>query len=95
MRGIVAMTANVIVPSNPADKETILNAIKEADACLFRIESEKDQIKAIIEKLDEDFPDLGKKYINKMIRTYHKQNFEVVAAESDDFIELYTAIVNK
>lgn len=89
------MTATIIVPSNPSDQDKILDAVKEADACLIRIAAEKDQIKAIVDQLHEDFPDIGKKHINKVIRTYHKQNFNVVEAESEDFSTLYTTIVKQ
>lgn len=85
--------ATIIVPSNPADQKTILDAVKEADACLVRVAGEKEQIKAIVEDLHTKFPDIGKKHINRMIRTYHKQNFNVVEAESEDFSALYTTIV--
>jgi len=89
------MTAvsQVVVPSNPADQKKILEAVKEADESLLRIESERDQIKAIVESLSEDFPDLNKKYIRKMIKTYHKQNLETEVAEMEDFTTLYEAIV--
>ena len=91
---MAAVPAAIIVPTNPVDQKTILDAIKEADDCLLRVESEKDQIKAIVDALVEQFPDMGgKKYINKMIKTYHKQNFDKESAEHDDFTTLYESIV--
>jgi len=87
------MTNEVIIPTNPADKKTILDAVKEADQCLFRIESEKDQVKAIVDDLAEKFPDLDKKYLKKLITTYHKQNIDKLTAEQEDFVELYEAII--
>lgn len=87
------MTTAITVPSSPADLKHILDAIKEADGSLLRIESEKDQIKAIVEDLVEKFPDIGKKHINKMIKVFHKQNLTVLTGEMSDFEKLYTAIV--
>lgn len=87
------MTKEVVIPTNSVDQQTILEAIKEADNCLIRIESEKDQVKAIIDDLNEKFEGLNKKYIRKLITTYHKQNFEKLTSESADFVELYKAIV--
>ena len=87
------MTTEVIIPTNPADKKIILDAVKEADNCLFRIESERDQVKAIIDSLDEQFPDLGKKYIRRLITTFHKQNIDKLTSEQEDFVQLYEAIV--
>lgn len=87
------MSKTIIVPSNPADQKAILAAIKEMDASMYRMESERDLIKQIIEDLAEKYSDIDKKNIRKMARVYHKQNFNVVEAESADFSELYTAIV--
>jgi hypothetical protein len=82
----------VIVPSNPADRKTILAAIKEADNSLIRIDSERDQIDAIVDDLNEKF-DLPKKQIKKLIATYHKQNFTEFELETSDFSKLYEAII--
>lgn len=86
-------TTTIIIPSNPADQKQILDAIKEADESLFKIEGERGQIKAIIDALADKFPDLDKKNIRRMIITYHKQNFAIIDAESADFAALYTTIV--
>jgi len=83
----------VIIPTNPADIKIIMDAVKEADASLIRIAAERDLIKNIVSDLDEKFPDIGKKYINKTIKTYHKQNFADLQNENEDFVELYDAIV--
>lgn len=87
------MTKQVIIPTSPADQKTILEAVKEADNCLIRIAAEKDQVKAIVDDLAEKFEGLNKKYIRKLISTYHKQNFDKVTAELEDFTELYETIV--
>jgi len=89
----MSVVSVVIVPSNPADQKAILDAIKEADNSMVRIEAERDNIKAIVEDLAEKYEGLGKKYIRRMIRTYHKQNFSTIEAESEDFSKLYTTIV--
>ena len=85
--------SQIVVPSNPADQKTILDAVKEADDSMIRISAERDQIKAIIDDLHEKFPDLNKKYIRKLIKTYHKQNFDKEVGELEDFTQLYEAIV--
>ena len=48
---MATVTKTIVVPSNPADQKAILTALKEADDCMIRIESERDQIKAIIENI--------------------------------------------
>ena len=81
-----------IVPSNPKDCEVILDAIKEADSSLIRIDSEREQIAAIVDEIHEKF-ELPKPQIKRLISTYHKQNFDVLEQELDDFQQLYEAIV--
>jgi len=88
-------TTQIVIPSNPVDQKIILDAVKEADSCLYRIESEKDQIKAIVETLVEKFPDIPKKHFNKMFKIYHKANFNVVEGENADFSVLYETIVGQ
>ena len=85
--------STVIVPTNPADQKIILDAVMEADKSLIRIAGERDLVKKIVEGLTEKFPDISKKYFNKMIKTYHKQNFNEITEESEDFSDLYTTIV--
>jgi len=85
--------STVIVPTNPADQKIILDAVMEADKSLIRIAGEMDLVKKIVEDLTEKFPDISKKYFNKMIKTYHKQNFNEITEESEDFSDLYTTIV--
>ena len=88
-------TPQVIIPSNPVDQKTILDAVKEADNSMYRIESERDQIKVIVDDLAEKFPDLNKKYLRRLIKTYHKANFNVVEGENADFALLYETIVGQ
>lgn len=87
------MTNSVIIPSNPADKKIILDAIMEIDASMIRIAAEKDQIKSIIEATLEKYDGIDKKYIKKMAQVYHKQNFSQVQGDNEDFVELYSSIV--
>jgi len=87
------MTTQIVLPTNPADIKKILAAVKEADESLIRIAAEKDHIKAIVENITDDFPDLNKKFVSKIINMYHKQNLVEVETDHDDLISLYTTIV--
>ena len=89
----MTVTSVVVVPTNPVDQKAILDAVKEADVALISAAGYRSQVKAIVDKLHGDYPDIGKKYFNRMIRTYHKQNFSVIETESEDFSELYSTIV--
>lgn len=83
--------SNIIVPSDPQTKQTILNALKEISNSMTRIDSEKDLIKEIVEEVS-DKTEVPKKYINKLARIYHKQNISEVKAENDDLETLYEAV---
>ena len=84
--------SQIVVPTNPADQKKILDAIKEADNSMMRIAAEKDQIKAIIEDVAEKY-ELPKKYVRKLITSYHKQNLAAIEQENEELVELYNAIV--
>ena len=85
------MSKTVVVPSNPADLKTINSAIKEISDCYVRMASEREAIKDIVDDLSEKF-ELPKKFINKMGKTYFKQNFDKETVEHEDFVDLYTAV---
>lgn len=85
------MTTNIIVPSNPADLLKIKQAIKNASDCLVRIEGEKEELKAIAEMVNEDVA-IPKPIFNKMVRAYHKQEYDKIIADVEDFSALYEAV---
>ena len=62
---------SIIIPSSPADRKTIKDAMTEISNSMVRIESEKAFIKEAIEELN-DKVDIDKKYLNKLARVYHK-----------------------
>ena len=63
------MSKTIVIPSNPAELKTILNAVKEAGDCMMRIAAEREAIKDIVEDLAEKY-ELPKKFINKMIKNF-------------------------
>ena len=75
------------------DKKTINDAIKEASNSLVRIDAERDLIKNIVEDLNNNFK-INKKILSKMIKTYHKQNFQDEVASNDEFETLYQTVVS-
>ena len=85
------MAKEIIIPSNPAELKTIQAAIKEMSDCMIRIQSENEAMKDIVEDLAEKY-ELPKKYIKKMARVYHKQNFDKESVEHEDFADLYVAV---
>ena len=77
--------------SNPKDRDSLLNGIKEMSNSMTRVDAEKDFQKDVIEKLADELS-IDKKYIRKLASIYHKQNFTVVQSEMEEVQELYEAI---
>lgn len=79
--------------SNPVDRKKIKDALQEISDSMTRIEAERDLIKDIVNDVNDNFK-LPKKYINKMARIYHKQNFAKEQQETDELESLYITIVD-
>jgi replication initiation and membrane attachment protein DnaB len=79
--------------SNPEDRKKIKNALQEISGSMTRIEAERDLIKEIVNDVVDNFK-LPKKYVNKMARIWHKQNFQTEKQESEEFENLYITVVN-
>jgi phenylpyruvate tautomerase PptA (4-oxalocrotonate tautomerase family) len=73
------------------DKKQIKSAIQEASNSLLRIDAEKDLIKEITENLFDTYK-IPKKTISKIIRVYHKQNFNEEVASNEEFEDLYQSV---
>ena len=74
------------------DRKKFFNAIKEISASMTRTEAERDLIKEIVKDQSETHQ-IPKKVINKIARTYHKQNLTEVEADHEEFVELYEKVV--
>lgn len=84
--------SEVVIPSNEADREKIMKSIEAISDSLTRIEGEKNWIKEEIAAVSKA-TNVPKKFLNKLARTYHKQNFDNVMKEVEDFEALYDVIV--
>ena len=59
---------------------------------MTRMEGEKDYIKESIAKVAKDLQ-LPKKLVSRMIKVYHKQNYDEEVATHEQFETLYETIV--
>ena len=73
------------------DKKKIKDAMQEASNSLLRIDAERDHIKHITEDIFDNYK-IPKKTISRMIKVYHKQNFQEEVAEHEEFEVLYQNI---
>lgn len=87
-----ASVANIVLPSTPADRQKIKNAIIEGANSLVRIDAEKDAIKAICDSLKEDY-ELPPAVVRQMINVYHKQNLTEVASKTETLVDMYEELI--
>ena len=73
------------------DKAKILGCLQEISNSLTRIEAERDLIKDILQRMQDEF-ELPKKLSRKLAKTYHKRNFEEEVASQNDFVEIYETV---
>jgi hypothetical protein len=78
--------------SSPVDRKKIKDAMQEISNSMTRIDAEKDYIKDAVNELNDQFK-LSKRVLNKMARTFHKQNFLNEQQNHEEFETLYTEIV--
>jgi hypothetical protein len=81
------------IPSNPADRKKIEQALQEISNSLTRSEAERDLIKDIIKTTCEQF-ELDKKIFRRMAKVYHRRNFNEEVAEHEQFEVMYETITN-
>ena len=82
----------ITVPSADSDRKVIYDAVKEMSDSMLRQDSERSLQKDICDRVKDEVG-LEPKYLKKLAKVYHNQNFVQVQTEQDDFIDLYEAIV--
>lgn len=73
------------------DKEKVLGCLQEISNSLTRIEAERDLIKDILQRMQDEF-ELPKKLSRKLAKVYHKRNYEEEIASQNDFVEVYESV---
>jgi hypothetical protein len=85
---------NIVIPSNPTEREAIKSSMKEISDVMTMIEAKRqfitDEIKALSEKYK-----LPARFLRKMARAYHSQTFQKEKQEMLDFEALYESIVGE
>ena len=83
---------SINVLSNPADRDKLLKVIKECSDSMTRISAEKDLIKESVKEICEQL-ELPKRLVNRMIKVYHKQNYDEEVTVHEQFETLYETVV--
>lgn len=85
-------TVDIVIPSSPADRKAIADGIKEISNSMTRIEGERTYIKESFDALSEKFG-VDKKYLRRMAKDFHKDQFETVTQEDAQYSDLFEAIL--
>lgn len=77
--------------TSPVDKKKILEAVREISNSMTRIEAERYLIKETVKDLSDNFQ-IPRRVVNKIAKTYHKQNLTQEVQEHEEFVELYDSV---
>jgi hypothetical protein len=66
-------------------------SLNEVSNSMTRIEAERTFIKESVSHISDAFG-LNKKVVNKLVKTYHKQNYQDEVNTMSEFTELYETI---
>jgi len=86
------MTKEIVIPSNPKDQKKIRDSINELVNSLYRMQSEKDLQKDIIQVCSDEF-NLDKKYIRQMAQDAYKDSFDKKVHEFGSYSDLYETVM--
>jgi hypothetical protein len=75
------------------DKAKVLGCLQEISNSLTRIEAERDLIKEILEKMQDEC-EIPKKLSRKLAKVYHKRNRVEVEEENNTLMEIYDNVCN-
>ena len=78
--------------SNPADKEKLLKVLKACSDSMTRMDAEKDLIREEVKEICQQL-ELPKRLVNRMVKVYHKQNYDEEVAVHEQFETLYESVV--
>ncbi len=78
--------------SNPADREKLYKVIQECSNSMTRVEAEKDFVKESIDAISKNLQ-LPKKLVARLVKVYHKQNYDEEVATQDQFEQIYESVV--
>lgn len=77
--------------NDPAIKKAINSTIREISGSMTRVEAERDFIREAVKNTCEEY-DIPKKAFRKLVKVYHKQNFNQEMEEYNEFENLYETI---
>jgi hypothetical protein len=77
---------------NDSDREKLFKVIKECSGSLTRIDGEQDYIREAIADTAKKMQ-LPKRLVSRLVKVYHKQNYDEEIAIHEQFETLYETVV--
>lgn len=93
MEELEPQTTGFVMPSSPADRKAIMDAMTEFSASKTRAEGEADFQKELLKDLYDKYK-IPKNLMSRFANAYHKQNYSEVMAVDQDFEHLVEILVN-
>lgn len=73
---------------SPKQQTDIKNCLQEISNSMTRIEAEKDLIKEVIQRMNDEF-ELNKRLSRKLAKVYHKRNIQEEVAQMQELSDTY------
>lgn len=79
--------------NDPVVRKAINSAIREISGSMTRVEAERDFMRDATKNICEQY-EIPKKAFRKLVKVYHKQNFNQEKEDHLEFEKLYETITN-
>jgi hypothetical protein len=83
---------SVNILSNPKDRDDLFKVIKECSDSLTRADAESDYVRESITEVSKKLQ-VPKKLVAKMVKVYHKQNYDEEVSTHEQFETLYQTVI--
>ena len=91
-RSIMAVKQLTINQLSAPDREKLFKIVQECSNSMTRMDAEKDFVREAIADTAKNMQ-LPKKMVAKLVKVYHKQNFDEEVAVHEQFETLYESVV--
>ena len=90
--GETSQPKGFVMPSSPADRKAIMDAMVEISSSKTRVEAESDFQKEALDELYQKFK-IPKRLLARFAKAFHKQNYVEELAVDEDFVYLVETLV--
>lgn len=81
-----------MIKLSESQKKDVKNCLQEISNSWTRTEAERDQIKAIVDRMEEEF-EIPKKLARRLARVFHKRSIAEEIAAANELNDVYDDII--